>query len=625
MRLVRGGQSFGFWALAAARTGTGSGVVTSSPVGINCGSDCTENYSSGTRVTLTATPESNSTFAGWSGDCTNSSGTCTVAMTSARNVTANFSVQSGKTNQSIGGLGFTPATLSVGEHAAVRATSTSNLPVSFRSITPSICAVLGNTVTPISTGTCTVAANQGGNINYNAAPQVMQNIIVRKGNQTISPIYYPPIELMIGTIIPVSATATSGLSVSFVSDSSSICIVRDSSLIGIATGTCIVAAIQSGNVNYNAATKVTTSLIVVEPKVVLLLHGMNSGPETWNNLVNKEFNTVCKTIYGGKIEDDQGRDTSPAPYSRNSLEVNTDNVFCYRIRFDSLDSVLPMRIGADAVTAVNDSSPFIPSAMPSAGDFSTFNQLGKEVNQAIKAIHIEIPNVKVILVGHSRGGLAARAFLQNKSSDYLVSRGSVLGLITIGTPHLGSPFGDMYNYLKSQTRNSCNATGSTTNSTTPIIPSCHHDWQAIDLLISNRLVDLRRPTIGDLSPESSAITMLNRNIANLPNIKYGELLFDGALDNFLYYMLGNTFKFINDLSYDVNFIINEVLNYPGDGIVPLRNQTMSTIPDLSVAAWSQLLLNTIQDSSGIFHNNETSDDRSIENISSLLRSMFLSN
>jgi len=73
--------------------GDGAGSVTSSPAGINCGSDCTETYDPGTGVTLTATPQGGSTFAGWGGACTGSSTTCTLTMNAARSVTATFTTK----------------------------------------------------------------------------------------------------------------------------------------------------------------------------------------------------------------------------------------------------------------------------------------------------------------------------------------------------------------------------------------------------------------------------------------------------------------------------------------------------------------------------------------------------
>ena len=68
---------------------SGTGTVTSSPAGINCGIDCSEAYASGTNVTLTATPGTGYNFAGWAGDCSGT-GACTVAMNSYKSVIANF-------------------------------------------------------------------------------------------------------------------------------------------------------------------------------------------------------------------------------------------------------------------------------------------------------------------------------------------------------------------------------------------------------------------------------------------------------------------------------------------------------------------------------------------------------
>lgn len=81
--------SFGPAQRSLAVSKVGQGTVISSPSGINCGSTCSTTFNHGTSVTLTATPTSNWAFSGWSGACTGS-GTCTVSMTQARNVTATF-------------------------------------------------------------------------------------------------------------------------------------------------------------------------------------------------------------------------------------------------------------------------------------------------------------------------------------------------------------------------------------------------------------------------------------------------------------------------------------------------------------------------------------------------------
>jgi hypothetical protein len=81
--------------LTIARAGTGSGTVTSSAGGINCGPTCAADFDSGTTVALTATPAGNSTFAGWSGACSGSA-PCTVTIDAAKAVTATFGLAAQK-------------------------------------------------------------------------------------------------------------------------------------------------------------------------------------------------------------------------------------------------------------------------------------------------------------------------------------------------------------------------------------------------------------------------------------------------------------------------------------------------------------------------------------------------
>lgn len=95
--------------LRVTKSGTGSGRVTSSPSGIDCGSTCSRSFSSGTNVTLTATPSTGSTFAGWSGGGCAGTGTCALTLNSSTTVTATFNSSGG----SSGGTALTITTPSL--------------------------------------------------------------------------------------------------------------------------------------------------------------------------------------------------------------------------------------------------------------------------------------------------------------------------------------------------------------------------------------------------------------------------------------------------------------------------------------------------------------------------------
>lgn len=81
------------YSLTVTKSGTGTGTVTSSPSGIDCGSTCSSSYSSGTQVTLSASPASGSTFGGWSGGGCSGDGSCIVTISAATTVTATFDAQ----------------------------------------------------------------------------------------------------------------------------------------------------------------------------------------------------------------------------------------------------------------------------------------------------------------------------------------------------------------------------------------------------------------------------------------------------------------------------------------------------------------------------------------------------
>lgn len=69
--------------------GSEYGKVISAPAGIDCGSECSEEYIQGTLITLTTTGDPYTEFLGWSGDCSGMEA-CEVTMDQAKNITATF-------------------------------------------------------------------------------------------------------------------------------------------------------------------------------------------------------------------------------------------------------------------------------------------------------------------------------------------------------------------------------------------------------------------------------------------------------------------------------------------------------------------------------------------------------
>jgi hypothetical protein len=81
---------FVLYGLTVTKGGTGTGTVTSSPAGIDCGSTCSTEVFSKTKVTLIATPAPGSAFSHWTGGTCSGETPCTRPITSTRTVKAVF-------------------------------------------------------------------------------------------------------------------------------------------------------------------------------------------------------------------------------------------------------------------------------------------------------------------------------------------------------------------------------------------------------------------------------------------------------------------------------------------------------------------------------------------------------
>jgi len=202
------------------------------------------------------------------------SGACVINGNQAGNATYSVAPQVqqsfavAKGDQTISFTSTAPAAAQVGGATyTVSANSTSGLAVTFAidASASGVCTISGTTVTFVGAGTCVANANQAGNANYNAAPQLQQTFAVGKGSQSISFTSAAPVNAApSGPTYTVAATASSGLAVVFTIDAAatSVCSISGSTVSFTTPGTCVINANQAGNVNFNAALQVQQSFAV---------------------------------------------------------------------------------------------------------------------------------------------------------------------------------------------------------------------------------------------------------------------------------------------------------------------------------------------------------------------------
>lgn len=143
-------------------------------VGTNCFNQVSPANGTYVRSFTTVTPAIagtyNITFATFTNsNCGGTGGTLswTGAIVVKANQTITFGAQAAQTYSPGGTFVISPL-----------ATASSGLVVTYSSLTPAVCTVAGTTVTMVTAGTCTIAADQAGDASYYPAPQVTQNVTI---------------------------------------------------------------------------------------------------------------------------------------------------------------------------------------------------------------------------------------------------------------------------------------------------------------------------------------------------------------------------------------------------------------------------------------------------------------
>jgi len=189
----------------------------------------------------------------------NTSSTCTysISLTSATGATSTSPnpPNPSATYPSTGGSGSVTLTATSGCYWAVQSLA------SWINITSTPLYGIGSGIISYSVVPNTVGVARTGLVNI--AGQTFT--ITQTAPQTIGAITFTPSTLVVNGTTTASATATSGLPVTFTSTTPAICTVsgtNGSTVTGKAIGTCTIAANQAGNSSYDPASQVTGSITV---------------------------------------------------------------------------------------------------------------------------------------------------------------------------------------------------------------------------------------------------------------------------------------------------------------------------------------------------------------------------
>jgi uncharacterized alpha/beta hydrolase family protein len=167
------------------------------------------------------------------------------------------------------------------------------------------------------------------------------------------------------------------------------------------------------------------------PYPIIFIHGLNSSSETWNTSTDY-YDTQYGFTFGGRFDFCLNADNNNTTTNKNfyptagadiaAFESLVQNGDYYYVNFN----VNPN--GAVGTTVLSNQS--------------AIAKQGAAVRVAVQRVMEVTGKDKVILVGHSMGGLASREYIQNSYNWQSDNQHHVAKLLTLGTPHGGSNASD---------------------------------------------------------------------------------------------------------------------------------------------------------------------------------------
>jgi len=173
--------------------------------------------------------------------------------------------------------------------------------------------------------------------------------------------------------------------------------------------------------------------LVIEPKLpypIIFIHGLNSGSNTWNTFTDF-MDTNYFLTYGGRFDINLNLDNNLSTANKEVYPTQGADIGLYQGTWLQGGDYYYVNFAIDSDGSYNVSCSNLSNQ-------SAIAKQGKALQNIITYVMQLTGRDKVVLMGHSMGGLAAREYLENQSNWQIDGQHHVAKLVTTGTPHGGS-------------------------------------------------------------------------------------------------------------------------------------------------------------------------------------------
>ncbi len=167
------------------------------------------------------------------------------------------------------------------------------------------------------------------------------------------------------------------------------------------------------------------------PYPIIFVHGLNSSSDTWSTSTDY-FDSQYNFTFGGRLDYCLNADSNDALANTDFYPVANADIAAFSTTFQNGDYYyVNFNVNPNGTIDTNVLS-----------NQAAVAKQGAAMKDAVQRVLQITGKEKVILVGHSMGGLASREYLQNTNNWQADNLHHIAKLLTLGTPHGGSNASD---------------------------------------------------------------------------------------------------------------------------------------------------------------------------------------